>query len=341
MTVSDRASALLQLTKVTYLDTCSFPDLFHFMQDLGKSVGGRLGLQVSRAAKKLSQHASSACSSEGSKLEDYANKYSKLEADLLEKQIRLDAYKQEREGINQLLHPFDEQDGLTDTTALEGQLQRQFTRIRKLAQQAAIELPLNKAQKILRQIPDLCIGMAHWLQYLHTQIQTLTNTLGLNVEQVRWIKQVLLPYAYWQVHWTKTTRRKKDKRLNQYYRKRCQQALQRLEITPLPDGIDEQTKERLVNWAFAQVATFHRASSQVEGRNGYLAFFHHANRAITSTRKKVLTVVHNFDIRREDGKTPAQRLFKKDFPDLFEFVLQQIEELPKPRNKKMKRGLTN
>jgi hypothetical protein len=36
---------------------------------------------------------------------------------------------------------------------------------------------------------------------------------------------------------------------------------------------------------------------------------------------KVLTIIHNFDIKRDDGTTAAQRLFEKPFPDLFEWLL--------------------
>jgi hypothetical protein len=35
---------------------------------------------------------------------------------------------------------------------------------------------------------------------------------------------------------------------------------------------------------------------------------------------KVLTIIHNFDLKRQDGTTAVQRLFDKPFPDLFESV---------------------
>ena len=54
MTVSDRAKALLKLVQADYLSTCSMPDLFHFMQDLGRSIGAPLARQVSSAVKKNS-----------------------------------------------------------------------------------------------------------------------------------------------------------------------------------------------------------------------------------------------------------------------------------------------
>ena len=44
-----------------------------------------------------------------------------------------------------------------------------------------------------------------------------------------------------------------------------------------------------------------------------------------------LTIIHNFGIRRDDGTTPAQRLFAQSFPDLFEWVVPRMGELPRPR----------
>jgi Family of unknown function (DUF6399) len=46
---------------------------------------------------------------------------------------------------------------------------------------------------------------------------------------------------------------------------------------------------------------------------------------------KVLTIIHNFDIKRDDGSSPAQRLFGYPFPDLFESVVPLMGQLPRPR----------
>ena len=46
---------------------------------------------------------------------------------------------------------------------------------------------------------------------------------------------------------------------------------------------------------------------------------------------QVLTVIHNFDLKRADGTTAAQRLFGHEFPDLFEWMLTQVGDLPPPR----------
>jgi Family of unknown function (DUF6399) len=70
----------------------------------------------------------------------------------------------------------------------------------------------------------------------------------------------------------------------------------------------------------------------VEGRNGYgyLSQRHHANRGFSAESLKVLTIIHNFDLRRADGTTAAQRLFGHSFPNLFEWVLNNVDDLPLP-----------
>ncbi|MGB3769354.1 MAG: DUF6399 domain-containing protein, partial [Phormidesmis sp.] len=37
------------------------------------------------------------------------------------------------------------------------------------------------------------------------------------------------------------------------------------------------------------------------------------------------------DLKRHDGTTAAQRLFGHDFPDVFEWMLEQVGDLPMPR----------
>jgi hypothetical protein len=42
-------------------------------------------------------------------------------------------------------------------------------------------------------------------------------------------------------------------------------------------------------------------------------------------------VIHNFALKRSDGSTAAQRLFGQQFPDLFDYLVEHMGELPQPR----------
>ncbi|MCM1983759.1 DUF6399 domain-containing protein, partial [Lyngbya confervoides] len=88
------------------------------------------------------------------------------------------------------------------------------------------------------------------------------------------------------------------------------------------------------SWSMEMVAKFQRTSSAVEGRNGSLAQLHHAHRGIDPKTLQVFKIIHNYDLRRIDGTTAAQRLFGQPFPDLFESVLAQMDEIPQARRYK-------
>jgi hypothetical protein len=70
-------------------------------------------------------------------------------------------------------------------------------------------------------------------------------------------------------------------------------------------------------WAEWMTKKFHRSSSAVEGRNGFLSQMYHNGRGLTAKRLRALTVIHNYGIKRLDGTTAAMRLFDREFPDLF------------------------
>ena len=58
---------------------------------------------------------------------------------------------------------------------------------------------------------------------------------------------------------------------------------------------------------------------------------YHNGRGLSGKRLKALTVIHNYGIKREDGTTAAMRLFNAEFPDLFSWVIDKMEDLPLPR----------
>jgi len=323
--VSDRASALIKLGKAEYLNAFSMPDLFHFMQDISRCVGAKLHLQKDKVDRALTKEGLS-----NKEKEDLVTKQ-------VAKQENCETYNSHKEGINQLVHPFDKQDKLVTPQAVENGLQQLFTKIRGVAQQASIDISLEKGNKIIKQIPDIAKGIGTWQAWLRQEI----DLLDLAQNKENWLVQKVLPYAYWQVHLGKVSGRKRDKSLRGYYTKRAATAAQNFEQANLTTQLLINEKEPLINWAFQMAATFHRASSQVEGRNGYLSFVHRAHKGIRDQRQEVLSVVHNFDIRRADGKTPAQRLFKREFPSIFDFILENVTDFPSPRTRKNKSHIFN
>ena len=81
---------------------------------------------------------------------------------------------------------------------------------------------------------------------------------------------------------------------------------------------------------------FQRSSSCVEGRNGQLSLKFHAFRRVNELTLSVLTVLHNFFIKRKDGTTAGERFFTQKPQDLFKWLLDKVE-LPRPRKKHKRR----
>ncbi len=73
---------------------------------------------------------------------------------------------------------------------------------------------------------------------------------------------------------------------------------------------------------------FQRSSSCVEGRNGFLALWHHSLHRLSNRKLEALTTVHNFFIKRTDGTTAAERFFDAKPKNLFEWVLEQVDLVP-------------
>ncbi len=141
-----------------------------------------------------------------------------------------------------------------------------------------------------------------------------------------WLIHSLLPVVYWYHQMTKT----QNSRNRTDYLQAWQAALARLNAHPLTQALDDSEIQHWLNWADVMCRQFHRSSSAVEGRNGSLSQRYHTGRGMSKRRLAAATVIHNYGIKRYDGSTAAERLFKIDFPDLVFWLLTQMDEPPLP-----------
>ena len=149
----------------------------------------------------------------------------------------------------------------------------------------------------------------------------------MDAELRGWLLERLLPTVYWQAQLDKT----KNPTLKNAYQGAFNQARQNLHQHPLTAALADEVFAGWQAWASDWVGKFQRASSPVEGRNGYLSQMNQCARGTPSQRLRVLTVIHNFDLQRADGTTAAERLFGTPFPDLFDWVVDHMGALPMPR----------
>jgi hypothetical protein len=149
----------------------------------------------------------------------------------------------------------------------------------------------------------------------------------------RWtqgVEELLLPLMYWQEQLARTRCPEQKAQIA------CvlQAVAEAFERHPCTRTLTAEVRVGWQAWAAEHARAFQRASSAVEGRNGYLSQMQHNHRGLPLRRYQVWTVLHNFDCRAADGTTPASRFFRRPFPDLFERVLSQIDALPMPRQRR-------
>jgi len=147
-----------------------------------------------------------------------------------------------------------------------------------------------------------------------------------------WLLYTLLPVIYWHQIISKTQNRQHRNK----YKKAWEKALAAWHAHPQTTSIVTDEIEQWCAWAEWIAGKFHRSSSAVEGRNGCLAQMYHNGRGLSAKRLKALTVIHNFGLKRADGTTAAERLFETPFPSLFEWLVEQMGELPLPRRGKQR-----
>lgn len=323
--VSDRAKALIKLGQSSYLNAYSMPDCFHFQQDIGRLAGLQIGKKHRQAQVAKSEVAKE-----------------QLSTAQWDKTISVyESYREQSRVINKTIHPFDESNNWADSAVINKNLLCAVRQISQLAEQIDIKVDLAKATKVIHQIPAITTGIDNWVKSSQAKIDTWLADGSINEEEKTWFSGYLLPCLYWQLQLNRTKNGRTNPKLVQYYENRMQtaQAATLKQMGSLNIGSHQQ--KLLVQMAYQMASSFQRASSQVEGRNGYLAFIHHGQKGIPSKKMKALTVIHNFDTRRNDGSTPAQRLFKKEFPNLFEFLCENVTGFKEPRKRKRKLLKTN
>jgi DNA-binding LacI/PurR family transcriptional regulator len=323
--VSDRAKALIKLA-LKGLGCPSVPDLFHAMRDLANVMGLSLGLKLAQVEEELiqAQQQLSVLEAKGHDTHVQGRLLAHLRGQAEVLQDDQATYQRTLQQASQAVHPFTLADGRAQSSAqVESQLQQAVATLNTL--HAAYTARDNHAAvlKFKRQIPGLAAPVdAWWLEVEHR-----LAPLAVDDPTQRWLQQQLLPVVYWQTQVEKT----KTPALKTAYQQAFRQAQAALLQHPLTATVTPLAFETYHAWASDLAGQFQRASSAVEGRNGYLSQLNHCARGTPPQRLKVMTVIHNFDLKRTDGTTAAERLFRTPFPDLFDWVVGRMAPLPVPR----------
>jgi hypothetical protein len=322
--VSDEARALIKLA-TTGLGTVSVADLFHTLRNLGRPLGRSLGQQLAQLDKQAKQllHRLSQAASDDTQtaLQAEYDAVTQHQQRVMDDQQR---YRQTRQAISLSVHPFDLETGQWQlATDLSTGLSALLPTLNALAADYGGASSLSAVATFERQIQALAQGVHAWWYWVTQALSAETQ----DPEVQTWVLTVLLPWLYWsqQAHKTRTSY------LKHRYQQAASDAFDTMMAAELTLSLQQQELWRWMQWGRRMCANYQRTSSAVEGRNGYLAQRHHVSRGFSAQALTVLTILHNFDLKRLDGTTAAQRLFGHPFPDLFESVLSTFTELPMPR----------
>ena len=328
--VSDRAKALIKLAE-TGLDCLSIPDVFHLIHDLVKSYSLSLWsrLRQARQALRQAQERLATCQAVDPSSAEVLQAQAVVEAS--EAEVKRwegvhRAYRHHLEQLSLIVHPWCLLDSTRQSSAdVERQLRAEIAAMETLIETHALPGKKKALDKVRRQLADLSAVVDLWWQRVWQDLQQV----ALTPMWTRWVDELLLPLMYWQEHVSRTRCPQRKARVLQA----LQAVEEAFEAHPMTQQLAPDVLAGWKAWAAEHARAFQRASSAVEGRNGYLSQMHHNHRGLPKRRYKVWTVLHNFDCRASDGTTPASRFFRREFPDLFETVLSTIDDLPRPRQR--------
>lgn len=329
--VSDRAKALIKLA-ITGFDCLSGADLFHAQKDVSQWLGAALGRRHEHAKTQLETAEDMLQKKPDNNLAELVHV---VDAERAYKQIletRNDYY-ENLAGIADEVQPFSLQTQQPNRTEqVITRLEKRAQAFEKIAQSQAIADSKLTMNKFRNQFNDLASNVESWWLWV------MEILVGLSVDEATqyWLIHTLLPTVYWYQQWHKTQNPKQRQKFHQAW----QQAAQALQADAFTAMLPENEMQRWLEWAEWMTRQFHRSSSAVEGRNGYLSQMYHNGRGLTEKRLRALTVMHNYGLKRVDGTTAAVRLFGKEFPDLFLWLVAEMGELPLPR-KSRERVITN
>lgn len=327
--VSDRAKALISLA-TNYFEVASIADLFHALHKIAQTFSLALRNKIVACQKEL-EELEAKLTKATEKQEDERNILIELKQKLVATAGRLDILQNTYERYRLLLHRFSlivhpfnyENNNIQSSHEVEEKLEEIIKSLYEIAKK--FDLNYKKLKTVKNQLPDIACLMDIWWNWIDSSL----SELALDSQTIKWIKEKLLPYIYWQNQISKTS----SKKIRPLYQKAYEKAKKSLIDDPFTETLDPQLRSQLEEWAQTMVERFCRTSSAVEGRNGTLSQLNHSRRGLGKKRLPVLTVLHNFEQRRADGTTAAERFFCQEFPDIFEWLLPQITSIPRPRSR--------
>jgi len=315
------------------------PDVFHVQHELVKGSSGALASKKGQAEKTMAKATKQASRHQEKKevilkkkkipecLPELDEKIEQAQEQVREARQALETAAEHQEcagkairGISEVYHPYDLETGEPQSAEeVSAALEQHFAEIEAVAAEAQLsERCVKRIEKAKRVTVDMVATVAFCLLTVRAKVEALS--LAPAVEKA--MHHNLIPAIYLHLVAGKT----QDVEQRLALQRKSEELLAPLLSSdgPLPDLTSE---EKVVLETVAQECAqlFQRSSSCVEGRNGYLALYHHSLHRLGDRKLAALTTVHNYFVKRQNGTTAAERFFGSKPRDLLGWVLAQVD----------------
>jgi hypothetical protein len=334
--VSDLCGAIRAVTKD--LGAQHISELFHAQHEISKATSAPLSSQERHAENALNEaeeyikkikekpirlgkkDSKNKKVEKQDEIERAVNERNNLKVEFEQKAKRREKVKAAVKEMGKIHHPIDLKNGVLQTAEeMEGRFNDQFKTIHECAEAANLSEPsINRIEKARRTFDAIVL----YLRYFFAIYTAFTEGLQLSMEQKRFFNEVIFPLSYLKMIWRRLP--KKDKEQHKIL-------MQDLEARMRYGPWSEKLKQELLKKGREMAETFQRSSSCVEGRNGMLSLNYHRFHRLNPRSLQVLTIVHNFDIRRLDGTTAAERFFEARHENLFDSLVANVRIPGRPQ----------
>lgn len=343
---SDEAKALIRHAEFC-LGAHHSPDLFHVQHETVKATGFALAGQVRRAEKQLEQtrlrleqtrQVLAACT-DSCPQSDYRYQ---LERQLNEAETALTAAEQDlevcrdrrqraseaRRGLSEAYHPIHIESGLPQDAETVGQrLDDCFDQLDQVAEEAGLSQAARERLAKARRVKP---RMHATIDFFWTTVLAWFAKWCLSPPVATLMREILIPVSYLRLAAAKASTADERKRLHE-----LAESIEARARSPdcVWNSLNASDQAQLRERAYLCATLFQRSSSCVEGRNGHLALKHHALHQLSGRKLSVLTVLHNYFVRRADGSTAAERFYGQPPRDLFSWLLDRMSFPARPRRR--------
>ena len=341
--VGDEAKSLVRHVK-TGLGAHHSPDTFHIQQEITRAGSAQLKLRMKRDTEKLFK-----LNKKTEKLEKKQMAYKSLDKKPVGRPIDYDSqiknsvnlereqaehiraatqnntdFHSARESISNIYHPYNIKTGLKQASSVVGKkLNSAFDVIEDIVSGTgnAFEKRVTKARKLVS-------AMEATIAFYFATVAIILDQKGYDQRSRMLLEDYLIPACYLEFAAAKSN--DKDKAIDMRYIMRDLMAEYDSRAGPF-SMYTSQDLDDMLKVAKDCSSVFQRSSSAVEGRNGQLSLNYHNLHRLSDRKLACLTAIHNFDTRRADGTTPAERFFEAKHGDLFEYLLENVKRTGRPR----------